>query len=277
MKLPVHPNFHSQPGRGSALGPVVGTAVAEEVIGKAFDIAVLAGLGRLHTLTTGRARALRGLAAPNTESRPDIVAEAQARANAQGIPLSCREDIIPWAPGQVYYFRCCSVPGSGCIFGADPIATYTQAYQWDGLRADIARETAPGAAHTDSTGVWSDGEVTPYHVLTQGVTSPLPAPVIGTPPPLAPPPQAPEPPPLTSQEKAIQGSNRPGQSVVTTQPGETPVPPSDSTGDKLTNGLQDQEEKDWLNFSQMGEGSGMLLLAGVAVVALVVMGSGGKN
>ena len=275
MKLPVHPNFNPHPGRGNALGPVVGSAISEEAIGKVFDVVALAGMGRLHTLTTGRARALRGLAAPNTESRPDIVAEAQARANAQGIPLTCREDIVSWAPGQVYYNRCCSVPGSGCIFGADPIATYTQAYQWDNLRLDIANETGAGAAHGDSQGIWSGGELTPYHVLTQGVTSPLPAPVIGTPPPLPPPEAPPEAPPLTSQERAIQGSNRPGKSVTSSQPGETPVPPGETTGDKITNGLNDEAETEWFNFGQMGSGGmGLMLLAGVAVVALIAMKGG---
>lgn len=255
MKIARSPNFGSQPGH--ALGPVVGSTIAEEAVSRAFDVAMLAGLGRIASLGNGRARALRGLAAPNTESRPDIVAEAQSRANAQGIPLSCREDIIPWAPGQYYYFRCCSVPGSGCIFGADPIATYTQPYQWDGLRLDIAMETGAGAAHADAQGIWSGGQVTPYIP----VPSPLPPPVIGTPP------------PLTAQETAIQTTNSPGASVPSQQPGEIVVPPTQNTGESMNKGMEDEELEAQSRFASLFDSEmDWLVWAGVAVVALVVMG-----
>lgn len=81
------------------------------VIMNAFDVTTLAALGRLKGLSAGAVL-------PNTESHPEILAQAQAELASRGIEATCHEEVqggAPWAPT---YYRYCETEG-GTQIGAD--------------------------------------------------------------------------------------------------------------------------------------------------------------
>lgn len=129
---------------------------------KYYGVGANLGMGAMLPAERARLQTLggrRGLGAPNTESHPELVAQAQDIYARAGFSAACSEVKTPSGPGQFFYNRLCALDGGPQSHAVDPIAENyggtLPAYMVDVIRQEVTGEKAPGSAVIVPQGVYT--------------------------------------------------------------------------------------------------------------------------